>query len=491
MGRIVYNSHFIDEVRTKSARFAKRIEHLKTEEATKNALVLPFFEMLGYGVYDPTQVVPEFTADFGTKKRDKVDYALLQDGTPIIVIECKMYGTNLDDEKISQLYQYFAATTARFAILTDGIVYRFFSDFDEPNKMDRKPFFEFNMLAFNDAEVEQLKHFTKSAFHVIKTVDAARELKYTTEIKRMLADELAGPSEEFVKFTIKRIYERPATQAVKEQFSTLVRQAFVQFINDRINTRLQSALEREDDQPPRGADDESQFHQPSKEDAEFTLLELEALQIVKAILRDLVAVRRIGMRSARDYCSVILDDSNRKKICRLRLKTNNLRLGLFDREEHEERVQLRDLDSIFSYADRLRSVIAKVTLQSAESIGEGHGTDDGKQPEGGRSILHLSGKGITAQGYVSADGFAVCADARAVKDEAPSLGAPLSTLRRKLLSLGVLKEDGDSYRLVQDYVFSSPSYAGAVLLGRRVNGLIKWKDESGRTLKEIRKFETK
>ena len=148
---------FIDEVRTRSSRFAGRIDHLETEEATKNSLVLPFIEMLGYTIFDPTQVVPEFTADVGTKKSEKVDYALMQDGNPIILIECKKYGSNLDNQEMSQLYRYFGATDVRFGILTDGVVYRFFSDFDQQNRMDHKPFFEFNMLNFNEAQVEQLE----------------------------------------------------------------------------------------------------------------------------------------------------------------------------------------------------------------------------------------------------------------------------------------------------------------------------------------------
>ena len=353
---------FIDEVRTRSSRFAGRINHLDTEEATKNSLVLPFIEMLGYTVFDPTQVVPEFTADVGTKKSEKVDYALMQDGNPIILIECKKYGSNLDNEEMSQLYRYFGATNVRFGILTDGIVYRFFSDFDQQNRMDHKPFFEFNMLDFNESQVEQLKRFTKSAFDLLETVDAARELKYTTEIKRTFAEELASPSEEFVKFIVKRVHKGIATQTVKEQFSTLTQQAFAQFVNDRINTRLQSALEREDGQPPKSTEVEAQTaERESKEENEFTLLELEALQIVKAILRDLIDVHRIGMRPARDYCSVLLDDSIRKRICRLRLKTDNLRLGMFDKGEQEERMSLDDLDDLFSYAERLRSVAASHT----------------------------------------------------------------------------------------------------------------------------------
>lgn len=367
---------FIDEVRTRSSRFASRIDHLETEEATKNSLVLPFIEMLGYTIFDPTQVVPEFTADVGTKKSEKVDYALMQDGKPIILIECKKYGSNLDNQEMSQLYRYFGATDVRFGILTDGIVYRFFSDFDQQNKMDHKPFFEFNMLNFNEAQIEQLKRFTKSSFDLLETVDAARELKYTTEIKRTLAEELASPSDEFVKFIVKRVYKGIATQTVKEQFSVLTQQAFAQFISDRISMRLQSALEREVEQPPKSTEDEVQSERPSKEDAEFTLLELEALQIVKAILRDLIDAHRVGMRPAKDFCSILLDDSRRKRVCRLRLKTDNLRLGLFDRGEQEERIQLKDLDDLFSYAERLRSVASSHTSRSAGSSEQEQGIGD-------------------------------------------------------------------------------------------------------------------
>ena len=189
---------FIDEVRTRSGRFAKRVPHLSTEEAAKSSLVLPFIQMLGYEIFDPTEVVPEFTADVGTKKGEKVDYALVQDGKPVILFECKRYGSNLNEADVSQLLRYFTVTEARFGVLTDGVVYRFFSDLDEPNVMDSKPFFEFNMLDFTEEQAQELKRFTKSAFDMSEIVDAARDLKYTTEIKRVLAQELAAPSDEFV-----------------------------------------------------------------------------------------------------------------------------------------------------------------------------------------------------------------------------------------------------------------------------------------------------
>ena len=245
---------FIDDVRARSSRFSKRIEHLDTEEATKTSLVMPFIQMLGYSIFDPTEVVPEFTADFGNRKGEKVDYALMQDGQPAILIEAKMHGTPLNVERESQLFRYFTATNARFGVLTDGIVYRFYSDLVEPKAMDQTPFFEFNMLSFTDTQIEELKRFRKDNFDIAETVEAARELKYMGEIQQVLAQEMKDPSEEFVRFILLRIeYPRMKTAPVLRQFTPIARQAFSQFVNDRIDARLKSALER-DSEPGWDAD---------------------------------------------------------------------------------------------------------------------------------------------------------------------------------------------------------------------------------------------
>jgi len=135
----------IDKINEMAARIPKQIEHISTEEATKNALVMPFINALGFNVFDPTEVVPEFTADVGTKKGEKVDYAIVRDGKPILLFEVKCTGTDLNNVHASQLYRYFSVTEARFGILTDGVIYRFYSDLDAPNKMDEKPFFVFDL----------------------------------------------------------------------------------------------------------------------------------------------------------------------------------------------------------------------------------------------------------------------------------------------------------------------------------------------------------
>ena len=358
---------FIDEVRTRSSRFEERTDHLDTEEATKNALVLPFLQMMGYSIFDPTEVVPEFTADVGAKKGEKVDYALMQDGKPAILIECKIFGNNLEEAEVSQLLRYFSTTDAHFGILTDGIIYRFFSDLDQPNVMDTKPFFEFNMLEFTEAEVEGLKRFTKAAFNLDEIVDAARELKYTTEIKRVLAQELDSPSDEFVRFIVGRVYEGRATQTIREQFGSLARKAFVQFINDRINVRLKAALEREDQQDTEPVEENVLTASEPADEPEFMTLELEALNIIKAIVRDAIDVRRVGLRSTSQYCSVLLDDNRLRAICRLRLRTKNLRLGLLDEKRSEELKSLEDLDDLFSHTDRIRADVARIESAGKEA----------------------------------------------------------------------------------------------------------------------------
>ena len=187
-----------DEIKA-LAENSKISENICTEEATKNALIMPFLNILGYNVFDPTEVVPEFTADHGTKKGEKVDYAIIKDGKPSILIECKCIDSNLNNEQASQLFRYFSVTDAKVGVLTNGIIYRFFSDLDSPNKMDDKPFLEINLLEIKEPHIGEIKRFTKGSFDPDGLASAATELKYVKEIKQILAEELTNPSEEFVK----------------------------------------------------------------------------------------------------------------------------------------------------------------------------------------------------------------------------------------------------------------------------------------------------
>jgi hypothetical protein len=191
---------FADRIRDLATRIPKQVANIQTEEATKNAFVMPFIGALGYNVFDPTEVTPELHADVGLKKGEKVDYAILLDGKPILLFECKWHGADLSKEHASQLYRYFSVTEARFSVLTNGIAYRFYTDLDAPNKMDAKPFFEFDLLNYREQDLEELKKFSKSAYDLQLILNTASELKYTKEIQRILAQQLQDPSEEFVRF---------------------------------------------------------------------------------------------------------------------------------------------------------------------------------------------------------------------------------------------------------------------------------------------------
>src|SRR5256886_1401406 len=233
---------FIEVLRNISSKIIKQKDLISTEEATKNAFVMPFISALGYNVFDPAEVVPEFTADVGIKKGEKVDYAIKQDGKIIMLFECKCCTSSLDECHASQLYRYFSVTEARIAVLTDGIIYRFFTDIEESNKMDPKPFMEFNMLDIQEPLVVELKRLTKQAFNLEAILTVAGELKYTREIKRILNDELNTPSEEFVKFLAAQVYSGKLTSAVRGQFAGITKQALTQFINEHITERLRSAM---------------------------------------------------------------------------------------------------------------------------------------------------------------------------------------------------------------------------------------------------------
>src|SRR5256714_2493186 len=233
---------FIEVLQTISSKISKQKDLIKTEEATKNAFVMPFIAALGYDVFDPAEVVPEFTADVGIKKGEKVDYAIKHDGKIIMLFECKCCNSPLDESHASQLYRYFSVTEARIAVLTDGIIYRFYTDIEEPNKMDPKPFMEFNMLDIQEPLVIEMKRLTKPAFNLEAILTVASELKYTREIKRILNDQLNAPSEEFVRFLAAQVYSGKLTSTVRGQFAVITKRAFTHFINEHITQRLRSAM---------------------------------------------------------------------------------------------------------------------------------------------------------------------------------------------------------------------------------------------------------
>jgi hypothetical protein len=334
-----------------------RIERLKnqiqTEESTKNAFIMPFIQALGYDVFNPMEVVPEYIADIGIKKGEKIDYAIMKDGNPIMLIECKHWAENLDNHS-SQLFRYFHTSKAKFSILTNGIHYRFFTDLDAPNKMDEKPFLEINLLDLKDTHLDELKKFHKSYFNIENIVSTASELKYMNEIKSLLIAELNHPSEAFVRHLAKQIYSGVVTAKIIEQFTPLTKKSFVQLVNDMITERLKSALSKESESEQKTQSLQKEQDIISKEDKIVTTKEeIEAYLIVKSILRTHTTPERIHIKDAQTYCSVNLDDNTRKPVCRLYLNGKKKYIGLFDNNKKESKAELANLDDIYNHSDKL------------------------------------------------------------------------------------------------------------------------------------------
>ena len=363
---------FIDQLRVLSTRIANTKNRISTEEATKNAMIMPFIQILGYNVFDPMEVTPELVSDVGTKKGEKVDYAILRDGKPIILFECKKAGADLHINHASQLFRYFHVTDARFGVLTNGLVYKFFTDLEQPNKMDEKAFFEFNILDFKDRDVE-LKKFAKAAFNLDTILTTANDLKYTRAIQTRLAEWMVSPAEEFVRLVSSGLLgSKKFTPTVIDQFTLITKRAFEQLVGERINDRLKGAMTPESitvADPPGTAPTAPPalaVNTAAEPQHVTTAEELEAFHIVRSILRGLFLPKRITIRDAQSYCAILLDDNNRKPLCRLRFNNEQkLRLGIFNEKKEEEQFAIGSVDDIHNYAEQLKATASSYLAVTA------------------------------------------------------------------------------------------------------------------------------
>lgn len=354
---------FIERLQGLSKKVVQVSGNLSTEEATKNALVMPFLHsVLGYDIFDPSEVIPEFTADVGTKKGEKVDYALMKDGVIQILIECKKYGDPLSTKHANQLFRYFSVTNARIAILTNGAQYQFYTDIDAPNKMDSKPFLTLDLEDLDEHVFPEIKKLTKSSFDVDSVVDAAGELKYLNQIKAVLYEQFQNPEEDFVRFFTSKVYEGVQTAKVKSQFMEITSKALKQYLNDSVNARLKSAMGNNDVKsvPAPASVTVEAVEEASGETPKVvtTEEEIEGFNIIKAILRQKVDAQRIAARDTQSYFGVLLDDNNRKPLCRLHFNTKQKYLGIFDADKKETRHPIETLDDIFNFSEELKNTIS-------------------------------------------------------------------------------------------------------------------------------------
>lgn len=355
---------FVDKLNALATRINKQIGAIQTEEAAKTAFVMPFIQALGYDVFDPTEVVPEFIADVGSKKGEKIDYAVFVGGQPSMLFECKGCTTNLNDCHASQLRRYFHVTSARIGVLTNGAVYMFFSDIDEKNIMDKKPFMEINLLELDEQLVPELKKLSRSTFELDQMLSTASNLKYTRAIKNFFERQIGAPDPDLVRLVLAEIYTGLKTQPIIEQFTPLVRKGLGAVINDHINSRLKSALSGQPGATETVDAAVQDFEEePASKGIATTQEELEGYYIIRAILRQVVDVNRVIMRDTKSYFGILLDDNNRKPICRLHFNATQKYLGTIGEDKKETRNPISTLDDIYNFSDQIRSTVGLYTAE--------------------------------------------------------------------------------------------------------------------------------
>ena len=345
---------FKDSIKQLAEKVAQLKAGILTEEATKNAFIMPFINALGYDVFNPLEVIPEMDCDLVKKKGEKIDYAIMKDGAPIILIECKHWQQDLSLHD-TQLKKYFVASKAKFGVLTNGIRYLFYTDLEDQNIMDEKPFLELDITDVKDYQLEELKKFHKSYFDIDNILNSASELKYSNELKKIFAEEIVNPTPEIVKYFTKKVYDGIITSKVQEQFSELVKRAISSYINELISKRLKTALSSEEQ---REATETAVANTATEQEGVVATSEDGIVTTQEELDGFNIDVSRVVYRDALSYFAILLDDNNRKPICRLYFNSKTKKyISTFDKDKKETKHEIKDLNDIFNFENELCEVI--------------------------------------------------------------------------------------------------------------------------------------
>lgn len=350
--------NFEEQIRNFTKRTKSIMGGIATEEATKTSIIMPFFQTLGYDVFNPSEFTPEYTADVGIKKGEKVDYAILNNKQPVILIECKSINEVLTKHD-SQLFRYFGTTNAKFAILTNGIIYRFYTDLDEPNKMDEKPFLEINMLDIKDAQIAELKKFHKENFDLNQIIDTASELKYMGLMRNVIRENFLNPSDDFVRYILGcGVYDGVKTQNIVDRYKPILKKSLTGYINDLVNEKIQTALKEDDSEEV--APESLNIDVTSTEEYDTTIdkihttdEELESYYIIKAILREIIEPARLTYKDTMSYFGVLVDNKVTRWLCRIYLKENISYVIIPNESKENIKHQIDTLNDIYKLSEEL------------------------------------------------------------------------------------------------------------------------------------------
>ncbi|MFN6526030.1 type I restriction endonuclease [Nostoc sp. ChiSLP03a] len=286
---------FTEDITKLSEQVRKRADQVVGEESTKMALIVPFLSVLGYDVYDPSEVMPEYVADFAIKKAgqfEKVDYALAINNNIVMLVEAKARGQKAEAHD-GQLSRYFnGLLTTKVAIVTNGVEYRFFTDLRDKNVMDKEPFFTFNVLEYDTKDIDNLKFFHRDNFEVTAITNHAEEMVYVKGMTQLLGNLLRSPSEEFVRFLVTELGTVAPSYEIKGRITGKIIDKFKPIVKKSIQGSLVELMTRsltpvidQPVEPPIDVDIEVGDIQPDPQESKVvtTAEEIEAFEKIKAI----------------------------------------------------------------------------------------------------------------------------------------------------------------------------------------------------------------
>lgn len=344
-------SELADRVRTLSPT-------IDNEEATKHALVLPFLRTLGYDVFNPAEVAPEFRAEGGTKPKDKVDYAIVLNGQPRLLVECKTVGENLASDH-GQLYRYFAATSAHFGILTDGVEYWFYSDTVQPNVMDNEPFYEMDLREIVDSDVRCLQSFRRDSFDERAAQAEAEQMRWTQNVQRLIAAQFERPDDELVKWFARKVYRGRYTATVADNFRHIVRQGFNQEVSDRVKRVVERSLQASS----------SDSGQDEVADIAAALHDADALRVIQTVVADVVPANRLSLRETKKFGKVLLDGAAPKIVAKLYLADPNSLAFIVGNGWRSAAHSIESVEQIADWADELRAHVRHLLAGGSAATG--------------------------------------------------------------------------------------------------------------------------
>lgn len=333
---------FIDDIidlRDKIASYQEQ-HVINNEESTKRFLIIPFLKALGYNTDNPFDFRPEYCTDTNSKYEDRIDYAIFDNGVPVILIEAKACTEPIEGkEKIrKQLHHYFGSSKAKLGILTNGVVYHFFTDLEQANIMDKKPFFVFNLLESDDQILHRLRDFTKENFLKSDISQHAKNLMVEKSTKEYLLTQLENPDPDFINFLLKRIetgglLKGRITSKITKEYTETIKKAMKMFIMDRLQTALQDKQEQEQEkQSSKDTDPVKTVDEEQESGIITTDEEIGAFNVVQMLLRDHVDVNRIQYKDTKSYF-VIYVDSKSKWLCRIYVDARKKRVVINTRPE--------------------------------------------------------------------------------------------------------------------------------------------------------------